>query len=140
MSCPNQSVEVEIGKKRFKAEFDLSICSLCSFASECQLIKKKSTKVYYFTEEEYLKKRRLASIQKIPKERRSLRTNVEATRQSPKSSTVSEFTRKMNNRKLKVRGYFKATIFAFAVGIGVNFGRIHRYQKAKQLEQALTTA
>jgi len=132
VSCPNQSVEVEIGKKRFKAEFDLSICSLCSFASECQLIKKKSTKVYYFTEEEYLKKRRLASIQKIPKERRSLRTNVEAT--------VSEFTRKMNNRKLKVRGYFKATIFAFAVGIGVNFGRIHRYQKAKQLEQALTTA
>ncbi|MCF7859587.1 MAG: transposase [Candidatus Cloacimonetes bacterium] len=132
VSCPNQSVEAEVGKKRFKAEFDLNICSLCSFASECKLIKKKSAKVYYFTVEEYLKKKRLASIQKIPKDRRSLRTNVEAT--------VSEFTRKMsagsfgNNRKLKVRGYFKATIFAFAVGISVNFGRIYRHQKALAVE------
>ena len=129
VSCPNQSVEAEMGRKRFKAEFDLSICSSCPFVSECQLQKKKSAKVYYFTSEEYLKKKRLESIQKIPKERRSLRTNVEAT--------VSEFTRKMNNRKLKVRGHFKATIFAFAVGISVNFGRIYRYLKAQELERAL---
>lgn len=119
VSCPNQSVEAEIGKKRFKAEFDLSICSTCCLASECQLKMKKKSRVYYFTEEEYLKRKRLESIKKIPKERRSLRTNVEAT--------VSEFTRKMNNRKLKVRGLFKAEIFAYAVGIGVNFGRINRY-------------
>jgi len=72
------------------------------------------------------------SIQKIPRERRSLRTNVEAT--------VSEFTRKMNNRKLKVRGRFKATIFAFAVGISVNFGRIYRYLKAKEVEPVASTA
>ena len=119
VSCPKQTVEAVLTKKRFKAEFDLSICSSCPFVSECQLQKKKSAKVYYFTAEEYLKKKRLESIQKIPKERRSLRTNIEAT--------VSEFTRKMNNRKLKVRGSFKAKIFAFAVGIGVNFGRIYRY-------------
>jgi len=43
----------------------------------------------------------------------------------------------MNNRKLKVRGYFKATIFAFAVGISVNFGRIFRYLKAQELERAI---
>ena len=126
VSCPNQSVETEKGKKRFKAEFDLSMCSSCVFASACKLQKMKTARVYYFTEEEYLKNKRIASIQKIPKERRSLRTNVEAT--------VSEFTRKMNNRKLKVRGYFKTTIFAFAVGISVNFGRIFRYLKAKELE------
>lgn len=132
VSCPNQSVEVEMGKKRFKAEFDLSICSSCGFASECQLIKKKSTKVYYFTEEEYLKKHRLTSIQKIPKERRSLRANVEAT--------VSEFTRKMNNRKLKVRGVFKAEIFAFSVGISLNFGRIYRYLSCQMLEQGLSSS
>jgi len=72
------------------------------------------------------------NIQKIPKGRRSLRTNVEAT--------VSEFTRKMNNRKLKVRGYFKAAIFAFAVGISVNFGRIYRYLKAKGVEPVASTA
>ena len=132
VSCPSQSAEAEMGGNRFKAEFDLSICSLCVFASECQLIKKKSAKVYYFRKEEYLKKKRLMSIQKIPRERRSLRTNVEAT--------VSEFTRKMNNRKLKVRGYFKATIFAFAVGISVNFGRIYRYLKAKEVEPVASTA
>jgi hypothetical protein len=132
VSCPNQSVEAEIGKKRFKAEFDLSICSSCTFASECQLKEKKAVRVYYFTEEENHKKQRLANIQKIPKERRSLRTNVEAT--------VSEFTRKMNNRKLKVRGFFKAAIFAFAVGISVNFGRIYRYQRAQTLEPGLSRA
>ena len=129
VSCPNQTVEAAATEKRFKAEFDLRICSSCSLASVCQLQKKKTAKVYYFTKEEYLKKKRLGSIQKIPKERRSLRTNVEAT--------VSEFTRKMNNRKLKVRGYFKATIFAFAVGISVNFGRIFRYLKAQELERAI---
>lgn len=129
VSCPNQQVEAEAGKKRFKAEFDLSICSSCVFASACKLQKMKTAGVYSFTEEEYLKKKRIAGIQKIPKERRSLRTNVEAT--------VSEFARKMNNRKLKVRGYFRATIFAFAVGISVNFGRIFRYLKEKELEPAL---
>lgn len=132
VSCPNQSVEAELGRKRFKAEFDLRICSSCPFLSECRLQKNKSAKVYYFTAEEYLKKKRLVSIQNIPKDRRSLRTNIEAT--------VSEFTRKMNNRKLKVRGYFKATIFAFAVGISVNFGRIYRYLKVQELERALETA
>jgi len=132
VSCPNQSVKAELGRKRFKAEFDLRICSSCVFASACQLQKKKSARVYYFTAAEYLKKKRLVNIQKIPKERRSLRTNVEAT--------VSEFTRKMNNRKLKVRGRFKATIFAFAVGISVNFGRIYRYLKAKEVEPVASTA
>ena len=119
IACPNQSVESKVSRKRFKAEFNLSICSTCAFASVCQLKAKKKSKVYYFTPEEYLKRKRLESIEKIPKERRSLRTNIEAT--------VSEFTRKMNDRKLKVRGLFKAQVFAYSVGIGVNFGRINRY-------------
>ena len=131
VGCPNQTVEAELGRKHFKAEFDLSICSSCTFASVCKLQKKKSVKVYYFTEEEYHKKQRLESIQQIPKERRSLRTNVEAT--------VSEFTRKMHNRKLKVRGLFKTELFAFAVGIGVNFGRVYRYLRAQELERVFAT-
>lgn len=122
VSCPNQNVESQMSKKRFKAEFELSICSGCSFASKCQLEKRKQSKVYYFTEEEYLKKQRLGNIKKIPRERRSLRTNIEAT--------VSEFSRKMKNHKLKVRGSFKAGLFAFAVGISVNFGRIYRYMSS----------
>ena len=70
----------------------------------------------------------------IPKERRSLRTNIEAT--------VSEFARKLNNRKLKIRGSFKANIFAFAAAIGINFGRIYRYLSASDyggMKQALPT-
>lgn len=132
VNCPNQSLEAEFVKKRFKAEFNLSICSSCSFASKCKLAKTKSARVYYFAAEEYLKKQRQANIEKIPKKRRSLRTNVEAT--------VSEFTRKMNNRKLKVRGYFKTTLFAFSVGIGINFGRINRYQRKQELVSATQTA
>ena len=119
ISCPNQTVDSKVSRKRFKAEFNLSICSSCALASVCQLKRKKKSKVYYFTPEEYLKRKRLESIEKIPEERRSLRTNIEAT--------VSEFVRKMNNRKLKVRGLFKAQVFAYSVGIGVNFGRIYRY-------------
>lgn len=129
ISCPNQTVEGELTKKRFKAEFDLSICSTCLLASICQLKTKKKSKVYYFTPEEYLKRKRIESIKKIPKERRCLRANIEAT--------VSEFTRKMNNRKLKARGLFKAEIFAYAVGISVNFGRINRYLNSQIPQPAL---
>jgi len=131
VSCPIQTVESKPGRKRFKAEFDLGICSTCLLASKCQLIKKKKSKVYYFTQEEYLKRKRIESIEKIPEERRGLRVNVEAT--------VSEFTRKMNNRKLKVRGFFKAQTFAYAVGIGVNFGRIYRSLSSQDMATALAS-
>lgn len=129
VSCPKQTVESGLTKKRFKAEFDLSICSACSLSSICQLTTNKKSKVYYFTPEEHLKQKRLENIKKIPKERRGLRANVEAT--------VSEFTRKMNNKKLKVRGLFKAQVFAYSVGIAVNFGRINRYLRLQTQANAL---
>lgn len=131
VACPNQSAGSEFTRERFKAEFDLRVCSTCHVASICQLKTKKRSKVYYFTSEEYLKRKRIESIEKIPKERRGLRANIEAT--------VSEFTRKMNNRKLKVRGLFKAQIFAYAVGISVNFGRIYRYLSLPIPEAALAS-
>ena len=131
VSCPNQTVQSMPTRERFKAEFDLSLCSSCSLASFCQLKLKKKSRVYYFTPEEYLKRKRLEVIQKIPKERRSLRTNIEAT--------VSEFTRKMSNRKLKVRGYFKAQVFAYAVGISVNFGRIYRFISSQTTTAAMAS-
>ena len=53
-----------------------------------------------------------------------MRANVEAT--------VSEFKRKMNSGKLKVRGRFKTEIFAFAMGISINFGRVSRLLKAQR--------
>ncbi len=70
-------------------------------------------------------------VDKIPSERRSLRNNVEAT--------IKEFACRMPGRKVRVRGNFKISIFAFGVAIGVNFGRIYRYQQ-KQKEQELLLA
>jgi len=46
----------------------------------------------------------------------TLRANIEAT--------VSEYRRTMPDGKVKVRGRFKTMLFAFATGIGINFGRI----------------
>ncbi len=131
VSYPTQTVESEFVRKRFKAEFDLDICTGCRFASQCKLQQFKKARIYYFTQEEKLKQLRIKSIKSLPKERRSLRTNVEAT--------VSEFARKMNNRKLKVRGSFKAELFAFAVGISVNFGRVYRYIISQIPEPELPT-
>lgn len=119
VSCPNQSALSEKGRKRKKASFDLCVCSTCPLSSGCPTITTKKARVYYFTEADYLKKKRLNQINKIPIQRRKLRNNVEAT--------VAEFTRKMPNKKLKVRGYFKTTIFAYTAAIAINFGRIFRY-------------
>ena len=48
-----------------------------------------------------------------------LRPNIEATMQ--------EFKTKTKNGKLKVRGVFKASLFAYSMGISINFGRIYRF-------------
>jgi hypothetical protein len=119
ISCPNQAVLSESGKKRNKAEFEKEKCKACPLLDECSTIEQKECRTYYFTREDYLKKKRLRAIDNIPVERRSLRNNVEAT--------ISEFSRKLQNKKLKVRGFFKATIFAFTMAISINFGRIFRY-------------
>jgi hypothetical protein len=60
-------------------------------------------------------------------ERRRLRNNVEAT--------IKEFSCRMRGRKVRVRGNFKTSLFAYSVAIGVNFGRIHRFtQKNEERE------
>lgn len=119
VSCPYQNVEAVLSAKKYKAEFELSICNNCPLSSKCPTIKNKHFRTYNFTEEDYLKNKRHNSINQIPKERRKLRNNVEAT--------VAEFKRKLHNGKLKVRGYFKTLIFAFTMAISINFGRIYRH-------------
>lgn len=119
VGCPHQRVFSKPGKRREKACFDLNVCSVCPLSGNCPAIKSKNARTYYFTEKDYLRKRRLSRINQIPAERRKLRNNVEAT--------VAEFTRKMPNRKLKVRGYFKTALFAYTAAIAINFGRIFRY-------------
>lgn len=119
VSCPYQQASSEPTRKRFKVNFDSGICSKCSECPRCPAVKTKKYHVFYFTYEQYLNKKRQNNINSIPFERRWLRNNVEAT--------VHEFTHRMPQRKLKVRGNFKSELFAFSVGIAINFGRIYRF-------------
>jgi hypothetical protein len=119
VSCPLQSVHSEPTRKRHKAAFDLAICKRCSSRDKCQTLRMNHHRVFYFSNEYYLRQRRQKIIDSIPIKRRKLRSNVEAT--------VSEFVRKMPNKKLKVRGAFKASIFALSCAISINFGRIYRF-------------
>lgn len=138
VSCPGQEVKASKTRKRYKAVFDKNICSDCPFKGQCKVQEFSKGRVYYFTEQEYKKKNRFKSIEKIPPERKSLRNNVEAT--------VSEFKRKMQNGKLKVRGAFRTSVFAFSMGVSINFGRIYRYiikkltQELENIEPKLVNA
>jgi len=59
-----------------------------------------------------------------------LRPGVEAT--------MKEFKTRTNNGKVKVRGLFKTSIFAFTIGIAINFGRIFRYLMDKSFDLVWT--
>ena len=118
VSCPKQSVKSHKARKRFKACFDYTVCAGCALGSQCPAIPMKKHRVYYFTNDMYLLSERLSRLNSIPSERRFLRNNVEAT--------VKEFTCRMPNKKLKVRGAFKALLFAFSTAMAINYGRIYR--------------
>jgi hypothetical protein len=121
VKCPYQEVKSVPTKKRNKAIFDTNKCKSCPLKEECNIFKAKGK--YYFTHSDYLKNKRNSSIYKIPKERRKIRPNVEAT--------IKEFKGKTQAGKLKVRGIFKTSLFAFAMGISINFGRIYRLLMSK---------
>jgi len=78
----------------------------------------KENRTFHFTHQDYPRLKRPRHIHQMPPERRKLRNNVEAT--------MKEFTCKMPGGKLKVRGAFKTSIFAYSMGISINFGRIFR--------------
>lgn len=100
----------------------------CPFAKTCTLDERKEMRVYYFTDEEYRKKKRLKNIENIPIEQRSIRANVEAT--------VCEFSRKMRSGKVRVRGAFRTMVFAFSMAVSISFGRIFRYLKVGTDEES----
>jgi hypothetical protein len=116
VECPFQKVQSTPTKKRHKVRFDMNICKDCPLNDRCQIFKNKGR--YYFTHEDYLQNRRNRNIMNIPEERRKIRPNVEAL--------MNEFKIRTLGGKLKVRGLFKATLFAFNSGIAINFGRIYR--------------
>ena len=123
VNCPFQSVESQPSGERYKALFSKTICQNCELAGKCPSVIRKSDRCYYFTYEDYLRNKRCRTIFDIPSERRKIRPNVEAT--------VHEFSCRMTNGKLKVRGAFKAELFAFSTAIAVNLGRIYRYKSLK---------
>ena len=118
VSCPHQKVKSSVARKRNKATFDLKKCSTCSERIKCPALMMKKNRALYFTHDDYLKKKRRKNILTIPEERRRLRNNVEAT--------VNEFVCKMRKDKLKVRGFFRTSVFAYSAAVSVNFGRIYR--------------
>ena len=117
VECPFQKVESTPTKKRHKVCFDMNTCSQCPLKEKCPIFKSKGR--YYFTHEDYLQNKRNNNILNIPEDRRKLRPNVEAL--------MNEFKTRTPGGKLKVRGLFKAALFAFNAGIAINFGRIFRY-------------
>lgn len=116
VKCSEQTIISCPTKKKNKALFDTEKCCRCHLKEKCNIYKNNGR--YYFTHSDFLKNKRNKNILKIPKERRKIRPNVEAT--------IKEFKGKTKAGKLKVRGMFKTSLFAFAVGISINFGRIYR--------------
>ena len=121
VKCPYQEVIAVQYGARYKAEFNKSICAQCPLNKVCSIKENKKFRVFYFTEKDYLTNKRQRAINNIPEDRKHLRNNVEAS--------VKEFTSKMPNKKLKVRGLFKTGVFSYTTAIGINFGRIFRYMK-----------
>ena len=117
VECPRQTAVSTPTKQRYKVRFDLTICKQCPLREKCQIFKNKGR--YYFNHEDYLLGKRNSNMVNLPKERQKLRPNVE--------SLMKQFKTRTQNGKTKVRGMLKTTLFAFNVGIAINFGRIYRY-------------
>jgi hypothetical protein len=126
VSCPHQSVTSQVTKTRFKACFEQSVCEQCQLASVCPTLQQKQQRVVYFEHHDYLRNKRHRQVESLPPERRTLRSNVEAT--------VREFTRRMPDGKLNVTGTFKTRVFAVLNAIGINFGRIFRFQRTQMVQ------
>lgn len=128
VECPHQKVTSTPTPKRHKAQFYLSICKSCPLNQKCQIFKDKGR--CYFNHDDYLRNKRNRNINNIPKERRKIRPNVEAL--------MKEFKTQTRAGKLKVRGLFKTSLFAYNMGIAINFGRIYRYVSEKDIKEAFS--
>ncbi len=117
VECPLQKIESTPTIKRNKAIFDIQKCEKCPLKDKCQIYKHNSK--IYFTHQDFLQNKRNNNIHNIPAEHQKIRPNVEAT--------MNEFKCRTNGGKLKVRGLFKTSVFAYSVAIAINFGRIFRY-------------
>ncbi len=123
VSCAGgQKVQVEKAIKRYKAVFDTEICKACPFRKVCRTRKSggklvKAQRTYYFNEKNILAHQRILNIEKIPQERRTIRSNVEAT--------IKEMKRGMKNRKVRVRKWIRVSMHMIFTALSINMRRIH---------------
>ena len=114
VSCPLQTVIATKARKRMKAQFFLDICKNCPLHENCQTKEQKKYRIYRFDSAQVISNKRKRNIHKIPKERRTIRANVEAS--------VKEFSKGFNTSgKINVRGKFKATLYAIASALSINY-------------------
>ena len=131
VKCPHQCVSSEKARKRYKACFDVEICKQCPLSSHCPAKQQSDKRTCYFDRSDYLLGKRNRNIKSLPPERRKLRPNIEAT--------VKEFTKPFNHKgKLRVRGMFKTMVYAHAMAISINFGRVWRYMAENPVFFALS--
>lgn len=119
--CPVQVGVVQETRTGWKAIMSKPVCEECAIRDSCPSHKRKAGRVVYFGVEDALRQKRHRKIQSLPIELRKLRANVEAT--------MREFSRRLEGKKLKVRGRFKAQLFGLTAAIGINFGRVYRYSQ-----------
>jgi hypothetical protein len=130
VACPCATAKAEPTGTRMKAHFPVGACGACQHADKCPAVQTADGgRTFYFDHADALADKRAAARKTLPDERRNLRPNVEAS--------VNEFSNHFNHKgKLKVRGAFKCAIFAFCVGMAINFGRVFRYLGKKLAEGA----
>ena len=124
VSCENgQLCKAEKTEKAWRVKFDTKVCSECPLNEICatskHMRKKTSSRLWYFGQDKILLDKRKQNFEKLPKEKRKIRANVEAT--------VKEMKRGIKNGKLRVRGQAKAVLYIIMTAIAVNLTRIHKY-------------
>jgi hypothetical protein len=128
-----QKVKATHTPTRFKATFDREICQECPLRESCQTrTDAKGNRYLYFDRADALKHQRWRNITQLPLQRRKLRPNVEASVRQMKSN--------MKNNKLKVRGLFKAMLYAYLTAIATNMARVAQFEREKARKFAEKTA
>ena len=129
-SCEGgQDVEVQEKSNSYRAEFEMKKCNICPLREVCKAKErrvksgKNPCRVQTFTKAALQSHIRIENIKTIPKERRTIRANVEAT--------VKECKRGIKNGKVRVRGWQKAKWYLVCTAIAINSIRIHQYLTKK---------
>jgi len=123
VSCKGgQRIKAEKTKK-WKAEFDVTICRNCPLHAKCSIKlmggkTKPEKRTHYFGDKHILAHARIANIKSLPKEKRKIRANVEPT--------VKEMKRGMKNGKVRIRSRIRVSFHMHFTALGINLTRISK--------------